>query len=597
MGCGVGQHREDGSRRATAAASSEGIAFTHVTEALGLGGFRHVTGAVGDAWFPETMGAGAGFLDYDGDGWLDIVLVGGSTWWQQDIAAVTPVGSGAPSAEPPTLQLLGNPPALRLYRNEGDFFSEVTEEAGLGTIRAYGMGVAVADYDNDGDSDIFFTTLERNLLLRNDRGLDAEHSVVFTEVGREAGLGNQSEWSTSALFFDADLDGYADLYVGNYVEWSPEGDIWCTIDGETKTYCTPQTYTGLPGRFYHNEGDGTFSDWTERAGFLPAPGKTLGVAEWDIDEDGWPDLVVANDTQRDLLYINDRDGTFTERGIVSGLAFDENGRARAGMGIDIGVLDDTGQPSVVVGHFTDEMLGLYRRLAPGLFMDRAAASRTGHPSLPTLTFGLCLFDADSDGDLDLFLANGHIAPDVEAMEEGVSYRQHPQLFVNLGDGRFGEHAPPLVGPMVARAVATADVDRDGDVDLLVTENGGPVHLLRNDFQGGGFLRVRLEGRRSSRDALGAHVMAVVGTARMHRRVRSGSSYLAASDKALTFGLGGAEHVDTLMVRWPGGSVEHYTELPAGHEATIAEGLGLADLRPLGTPASAGQSLAPLVLAD
>ena len=518
-------------------------------------GFRHVTGAFGGRWFPETMGGGVGVLDYDGDGWQDVVLVGGGTW----------PGQGEPTTR-----------ALWLYRNDGDgSFSDRTAEAGLADLRAYGMGVTIADYDNDADPDIFLTTVGRNLLLRNDQG-------IFNEAGHAAGLGDTAHWSTSALFFDADLDGHLDLYVGNYVDWSPDNDIWCTMDGQAKAYCTPQLYTGIPGRFYHNKGDGTFDDWTQQAGFLPAPGKTLGVAEWDFNGDGWPDLVVANDTRRDLLYLNKGDGTFTEQGVVGGLAFDEHGQARGGMGIDIGVIDSTGQPSVIIGHFSKEMIGLYRQVESGLFVDRAVPAMVGRPSFPTLTFGLCLFDADLDGDLDLFAANGHITPDVDGLEEGIHFRQPPHLFLNTTAARFDEHLPPIAEPMVARAVATADLDRDGDLDLVITENGGPVHVLRNDHRGHRALRVRLEGSRRNRDALGAHVTALVGNRRMYRRVRTGSSYLASSDKTLTFGLGTATKVDTLTVWWPGGRVEYFVDLPAHSEVYIAEGSGPAQTRPLST---------------
>ena len=521
-------------------------------------GFRHGTGAFGERWFPETMGGGVGVLDYDGDGWQDLVLVGGGTW----------PGQGEPATR-----------ALWLYRNGGDgTFSDKTVEAGLAGLRAYGMGVAIADYDNDGDPDIFLTAVGRNLLLRNDR--HGEQKPTFTEVGRAAGLGDTAQWSTSALFFDADLDGHLDLYVGNYVDWSPDNDIWCTMDGQAKAYCTPQLYTGIPGRFYHNKGDGTFDDWTEQAGLLPAPGKTLGVAEWDFNSDGWPDLVVANDTRRDLLYLNKGDGTFSEQGVVSGLAFDEHGQARGGMGIDIGVIDSTGQPSVIIGHFSKEMIGLYRQVGDGLFVDRAVPAMVGRPSFPTLTFGLCLFDADLDGDLDLFTANGHITEDVEGLEEGIHFRQPPHLFINTADARFNEHRPPVAAPMVARAVATADFDRDGDVDLVITENGGPVHVLRNDQQGRRALRVLLEGRSGNRDALGAHVTAIVGNRRMQRRVRTGSSYLASSEKALTFGLGTATKVDTLTIWWPGGQVEFFVDLPAHSEVYVVEGSGPAQTRPL-----------------
>ena len=545
---------EEGSAGASAVSSSDvspdGLRFAHVTEEVGLGAFRHVTGAFGEMWFPETMGSGAGFLDYDGDGWQDIVLVSGAVWPDRDEIS---------------------PPALRLYRNEGGSFSDRTIETGLAGLRAYGMGVAIADYDNDGDPDIFLSTIGRNLLLRNDRKASPERFVTFVEVGGQTGLGDREEWSASSIFFDADLDGDADLYVGNYVAWSPETDIWCTIDGETKTYCTAQFYDGLPGRFYRNDGHGAFSDRTVEAGFLPMPSNTLGVAEWDFNEDGWPDIVVANDMQRDLLYMNDRNGVFTEQGVASGIAFDENGKARGGMGIDVGVIDDTGAPSVVIGHFTNEMIGVYRQIAPGLFLDRAAQSRTGQSSLPTLTFGLGLFDADLDGDMDMILANGHISPDIEGLSEGVFYRQRPQLFVNEGDGFFSEHTPAPAGPMAGRALALADYDRDGDEDILITENGGPVHLLRNDTRAGGFLRVRLEGSRANRDALGAHVTAVAGDRRMQRRVRTGSSYLVSSDKTLTFGLGAAAQVDTLVVHWPGGETVRYANLPAGREVHIVEG--------------------------
>ena len=557
-GCGTGNESLDG-QTDSSGSPSDALRFTHVTQETGLDTFRHVTGAFGKMWFPETVGGGAGFLDYDGDGWQDIVLVAGAVWPDQGDPAI---------------------PALRLYRNEGGYFREVTEETGLADLHAYGMGLAIADYDNDGDPDIFLAAVERNLLLRNDRGVRNGETVVFTETGQAAGLADDVAWSTSAIFFDADLDGYVDLYVGNYVEWSPEKDIWCTINGEDKTYCTPQLYEGIPGRFYHNEG-GTFSDRTAEAGFLPAPGKTLGVTEWDFNEDGWPDLVVANDTQRDLLYMNDGAGAFAEQGVASGIAYDEEGQARAGMGVDAGVLDHTGAPSVVIGHFANEAVGLYRQLSPGLFMDRAAQSQVGRPSLPTLTFGLCLFDADLDGDMDIFLANGHISPDVEGFSEGVFYRQEPQLFLNAGDGHFSEYEYPIAEPIIARAAALADYDRDGDEDILVTENGGPVHLLRNEVQGGAFLRVRLQGERGNRDALGAHVTAVAGDRRMQRRVRTGSSYLVSSDKALTFGLGAAVQVDTLVVHWPGGETVRYANLPAGREVHIVEGSDVVETVILG----------------
>ncbi len=523
------------------------IAFTEVTDEAGLGAFRHITGAFGDKWFPETMGAGGGFLDYDGDGWLDVVLVGGGTW------------PGRPD-EPV--------PALHLYRNNGDgTFTRRTQEAGLAGTTAYGFGLAMADYDNDADQDIFLTTLFENRLFRNDTG-------VFTEISLAAGLAEEAAWSSSALFFDADADGHLDLYVGNYVAWSPDDDLVCTIGRQVRSYCTPELYQGLSGRLYRNNADGTFTDHTDTAGLAPAPGKTLAVADADFNRDGWPDLVVVNDTQRDLLYQNQGDGTFAEIGLLSGMAFDENGRARAGMGVDVGIVDATGQQTMFVGNFSKEMVGVYRYGGGGLFVDRAAVSKIGQPTLLTLTFGLFLFDVDLDGDLDLFVANGHISEEIEQVEDGIRFRQPAQLFLNRGDGLFDEvhrDTGPLALPMVARGAAYADYDRDGDLDVLVTENGGPAHLWRNDLDAASFLRVRLEGRQSNRDGLGARIVAVVGQQRLERRVRTGSSYLSQSETIVTFGLGRAAHVDSLLVYWPAGRVDRFVDLEGHQEIRVVEG--------------------------
>lgn len=537
------------------------VAFVDVTEASGLARFRHATGAFGKIWFPETVGGGGSFLDFDGDGWQDVLLVGGGSF--RDVASTT------------------DTPAVYLYRNQGDgTFEDVTDAVGLGDVAAYGFGATVGDYDNDGDPDVFLTTLYENLLFRNDADAAAPLGRRFAEVGRHAGLADHAAWSTASIFFDADRDGFLDLYVGNYVHWSPETDIWCTMDGSTKAYCTPQTYTGFPGRFYRNNGDGTFSERTQAAGFGEAPGKTLGITELDFNADGWPDLVIANDTQRDLLYENNGDGTFTERGIASGIAFDENGRARAGMGIDAGDVDGDGEPTVVIGHFANEMLGVYRHVGNGLFIDRGAPSQIGRPSLPTLTFGLFLFDADLDGDLDVFLANGHISEDVERTQADIGYRQAAQLFENLGDGTFREIGASTGGAftqkMVARGTAHADYDRDGDLDVLVVENGGPAHLWQNQLMEAAavsapnVLRVRARGTASNRSGFGTRLEAAVGSKRIVRRVRSGGSFLAQSEQVVTFGLGDAAQVDSLIVYWPSGHVDRLGPIPAGEEIEIVE---------------------------
>jgi len=523
------------------------LGFTEITQPAGLGEFFHETGAFGNKWMPETFGSGGGFIDYNGDAWEDILLMGGGAW---------------PEYSNKTAQ------ALWLYKNNGDgTFTQVTEEAGLQDVATYSFGFTVADYDNDGDQDFFLTTLYENLLFRNDDG-------VFTEVGSEAGVSNQSTWSTASMFIDADRDGYLDLYAGNYVDWGPDNDIFCSMDGKTKAYCTPALYNGVPGRFYHNNGDGTFTDVTESAGFLPAPGKTLGVSETDFNRDGWPDIVVANDTERNLLYENNRDGTFTEKGLVSGIAFDEVGKARAGMGVESGVVDSTGEVTIFIGNFSNEMIGVFRHTDSGYFTDRAALSKIGRPSLLILTFSVILFDVDYDTDLDLYCANGHIQ---KLIQDGSTYRQPSQLYVNRGNGIFEERSReiggPLLKPLVSRGAACADIDRDGDLDILITENGGPVYLWRNDSDIGQFLRVRLQGTSSNPDGVNSSVKAYLGDYMMERRVRTGSSYLATSEKPVTFGLGQATAVDSLVIQWPSGNRDTYTNVQANQMIRIVEGSG------------------------
>ena len=539
------------------------VVFTEVTEAAGLGTFRHENGAVGRKWYPEMMGSGGGFIDYDGDGWMDVLLLGGGHW-------------DAP-ADPGYR-------ALWLYRNDGDgSFSDRTEEAGLADVVAYTIGLSAADYDNDGDQDFVLTNLGPNMLFRNDGG-------VFTEVGVQAGLAEHDEWSSSALFFDADRDGDLDLYAANYVEWSPETDKFCPPGGTVKLYCIPANYDGIPSRYYRNDGDGTFTDRTEEAGFVPTLGKSLGLVEIDFNDDGWPDLAIANDGEGDNLYENNGDGTFTEKGMISGFAFSEHGEARAGMGIDAGVVDSSGQLVIFVGNFSEEMAGVYRHEGGGVFVDQAAASKIGHPSLLTLTFGLFLFDADLDTDLDLFVANGHVYPDRLVGQDKITFRQRAQLYLNRGNGLFDELKPntgPLTHELVARAAAYADYDKDGDLDILVTENDGPAHLWRNDTEGGRFLRVRLEGRESNRDALGARVVVGVGGLSMERRVRTGSSYLSQSEVVSVFGLGERESVKWVEVVWPSGRVDRFEEVEAGQEIVLVEGAETYESKPF----SVGNELA------
>ncbi len=501
---------------------------------------------------PEIMGSGGGFIDFDGDGWEDVLLVGGGSLPGQPVQAV---------------------PALTLFRNQGDgTFSDVTHEAGLGEARAYGVGVAAADYDNDGDTDILLTTLLENMLFRNDGG-------TFKEVGTEAGIADIALWSTSAMFLDADRDGYLDLYVANYLRWTPETDIVC-MDVELRDYCNPRDYAGVSDAFYRNNGDGTFSNGTAVAGFLngiqPEESKGLGVGELDYDEDGWPDIYVANDGERNFLFRNNRDGTFSEVAVRSGVALDQNGTPRAGMGVDSGVIDSTGEVTILVGNFSDEMVSVWRHEGDGFFADWSASSRIGFPTLPTLTFGLILFDLDLDTDLDVLLANGHVLKHVWRRQLGITFEQRPQLFLNRGDGEFDASNPaagPLTELMVARGLATADFDRDGDLDVLVTENDGPVRLWRNELPARPFLRVRLEGTESNRDAIGARIRATVGGLMMERRIRTGSSYLSQSEMTATFGIGASQTVTSLEIAWPSGRMELFQQIEPGQEVLLVEGTG------------------------
>ncbi len=525
----------------------EFIRFTEVTAEAGLAGFRHDNGEDGEKYYAEQMGSGAGFIDYDGDGWLDIILAGGGYWdraphfWYK---------------------------SLWMYRNMGDgTFIDVTGAVGLEGLDAFTLGVAAADYDNDGDRDLLITNLNENMLLENKRG-------VF-QAREDAGLSLEDEWSSSAMWMDGNRDGRLDVYVGNYADWTLETDKFCPEGAMEKLYCIPADYEGKASRYYEAAGDGTFMDRTREAGMHHALGKALGMAEWDFNQDGWPDFVVANDGEGDLLFLNSQDGTFSERGVQSGIAFSEHGEARAGMGIDIGVVDQTGQPSVFVGNFSTEMIGVYRYLGNGLFADRAARSQIGQPSLNTLTFGLMLMDVDLDTDLDLLVANGHVYPDRLVGQDKITYEQRAQLFENDGTGLFAEvppsTTPPLEIEMVARGAAYGDYDRDGDLDILIVENNGPAHLWRNDVSGRNWLRITVTGTNGNRDAFGTHIRVYAGGKVQQRRIRSGSSYLSQNEIVAAFGMREMAVVDSLRVNWPDGQVQVFYDVPVNIEVHLTQG--------------------------
>ena len=548
-------------------------AFTlvDVTAASGIA-VTHANGASGRKYLPETMGSGSAFVDVDGDGDQDVVLVVG----------VWPAAGG---------------PVARLFTNDGrGRFTEKTAGSGLvsppsrpaagpaaGPARqtaaderglAYGMGIAAGDYDNDGAPDILVTAVGGSRLFRNLGG------GRFADVTTRTGLGGRRAFSTSAMWFDYDKDGRLDLLILNYVQWTPETDVFCSGDGRAKSYCTPEAYRGSTSWLYRNKGDGTFEDVTARAGLFDVTSKSLGVTLLDYDMDAWPDVFIANDTQPNKLYRNNRDGTFTELGLKAGVAFSQEGRARAGMGVDAADLDGSGRPAVAVTNFSGEMLGLFRADGGGHYVDRAPGSDIGRATQHTLGWGCFFFDVDLDGRQDLLVVNGRL--DAARASERAGAADTPHLFLNR-DGRFADAARQVgdafAQPKMGRGAAFADVDGDGDLDTLVTTNGGPVHLYRTDLtaphRG---LRLRLAGTASNRDGIGARATVRVGRTTASRIVRTGSSYLSQSELPLTFGLGTAARADEVTVIWPSGTRDALGPLDAGVEYTVTEGKGITSRR-------------------
>jgi enediyne biosynthesis protein E4 len=528
-----------------------------VTKAAGIA-FTHNNGAFGKKYLPETLGSGAAFLDYDNDGRQDILLVNGMAWPGQPAAA---------------------PSYSRLYRNEGDGrFRDVTKEAGL-AVEMYGMGVAVADFDNDGWKDILITAVGQSRLFRN------TGKGTFVDVTEQTGLGTRQGFSTSAMWFDYDRDGWLDLLVLNYVRWTPETDVHCSVDGKQKSYCTPEAYRGTTVWLFRNTGKGTFEDVTAKAGLFDATSKSLGVTLIDYDGDIWPDVFIANDTQPNKLYRNNGDGTFSELALQAGLAFSEEGRARAGMGVDAGDVDNSGRPAIVVTNFSGEMVGLYKSVGGGQFADVSPRTAVGQASRHTLGFGCFFFDVDLDGYQDLLVVNGHIDETAARMQARVSYAERPHLFHNQGGGKFrdviDELGGPFAEPKVGRGAAFGDIDGDGDPDVLITTNGGPAFLYRNDVMTGHqVIRLTLRGTTSNRDAIGARVRVFAGDQRYTRMVRTGSSYLSQSELPLSFGLGRRNAADRVVIEWPSGLKEELPSLPAGHHYEIVEGKGVVGRTPL-----------------
>jgi enediyne biosynthesis protein E4 len=537
------------------------ITFRDITEHAGIH-FVHNNGAFGKKYLPETMGPGVAFIDYDNDGWPDIFIVNGTNWPGQPSKHSTP----------------------KLYHNNHDgTFTDVTHKAGL-DIEIMGMGVAVGDYDNDGYDDLFVSAMGQSHLFHNNG------NGTFTDVTQKAGLIGPKEFSTSAAWVDYDKDGKLDLVVANYVQWSIEGDLYCTLDGKSKSYCTPESYKGTVVRLWHNRGDGTFEDATKKAGMGEPTSKTLGIAVLDYDNDGWPDLLLSNDTQPNKLYRNNGNGTFKEKAVLAGVAFSEDGVARAGMGVDAADYDRSGVFSLLITNFSNQMISLYHNEGKGLFVDEAPSSEIGRDTLLTLGFGCFFFDYDLDGWPDIFIANGHIDVDVQKVQPNVKYAMPPHVFRNLGKGNFVETTKSLGAafdsPRVGRGAAYGDVNNDGRLDLLLSTNGGRAYLFENDATGEAAqqksLRIKLVGTKSNRDGIGSMVKLSAGGESQLEMMRSGSSYMSASELVLTFGLAQHAQADAIEIRWPSGQVDRLTNVAAGQTITVTEGKGITSSRKYGT---------------
>jgi hypothetical protein len=530
-----------------------GIIFRDIAKAAGIH-FVHDNAATAEKYLIETMGSGCGWIDYDADGLLDLYLV----------------NSAATRLYKPKKPLRG-----ALYRNNGDgTFTDVTEKAGVGAEGLFGMGVAVGDYDNDGYPDLMALGYDRSILYHNNR------DGTFSDVTERAGVANKGKWASSAAWFDYDRDGRLDLAIANYVAWSPDNNIWC---GDEKPgyrgYCHPNKFRGQKPTLYHNNGDGTFSDVTEASKIGAHASSGLGIVTFDFDHDGWQDIFIANDANPNFLFRNNRDGSFSEMALQAGIAVSEDGKAEAGMGIDAADIDGDGWTDVFITHLDLEHARLYRYLSDGAFEDATFAAKLGYATFRYSGFGALFIDYDNDGARDIFMANGHILDNIELYHAETRYSEPKLLYRNTGRGIFenvsNKLGPDLQLPRVSRGAALADVDNDGDLDVLVSNNGQEPQLLLND--GGAsnhWLEVALIGVRSNRDGVGARVKVVSGDLVSHDQRKGGRSYQSAQDPRLHFGLGPRNKIDLIEIQWPSGSVDTLKNVEADRVITVKEGVGL-----------------------
>jgi hypothetical protein len=521
--------------------------FVDTTQGAGIK-FSHRNGSYGKKFLPETMGSGCAFFDYNNDGWVDLFLVNSTDWSDHS----------------------SKPGLCTLYRNNRDgTFTDVSRETGL-EVELYGMGVAVGDYDNDGWDDLYVSGLGGGRLFHNDAG-------KFLDVTARSGI-RSSGFGTSCAWLDFDRDGQLDLFLCNYAKWSLATDKSCSYDGVHKSYCSPADYPPDSPQLFRNLGKENFVDVSKNTGISSSDCKALGVVVLDYNRDGWPDIFVANDTTPHKLFRNNRNGTFADVALDATVALDGNGKTRAGMGVDFSDYDHSGYPSLVIGNFSSEMLSLYRNTRGEYFVDQADTAGIGKDSFFRLSFGCLFLDYDLDGWEDLLAANGHIMDDIHEYDSKLTYAQPALLFHNEGNGKFllvpDGAAPDLFNPMVGRGLASADIDNDGDLDVLITQNNGTPRLLRNDRAfSNHWLHVATVGTRSNRNGYGTVLTVRAGSLTQTKTVKSGSSYCSQSQSQVVFGLGRESGVDWLEVQWPSGLREEYRNLPADQRISLTEGRG------------------------
>ena len=536
-------------------ATSSKLGFTDVAPQAGIL-FRHDNAASPEKFLIETMGSGCGWIDYNQDGLLDLYLV----------------NSAATPAYKPT-----HPPRNALYRNNRDgTFTDVTAKAGVGGEGLFGMGIAVGDYDNDGLPDLFVCGYSRCILYHNNG------DGTFTDVTARAGVANTGRWSSSAAWFDYDNDGRLDLVIADYVDWSPERNFYCGDRGPgMRSYCHPDDFNPQPPTLFHNNGDGTFTDVSKASGIGLKAGNGLGVVTFDYDNDGWQDIFIANDHMPNFLFKNNRNGTFTEVGYLAGVAVSGDGQFEAGMGCDAADTTGSGRMDLAVTHLDMQLARFYQNLGDGSFDDATFRSKIGYSTFHMSGFGTRFFDFDNDGLVDLFMANGHVLDNIERYHRDTKYAEPKLMFRNTGRGIFesvsDQLGPDFLLPRVSRGAAVGDFDNDGNLDILISNNGQAPQLLRNDGSNANhWLEILLIGTKSNRDGVGARVKLTAGDLVLYDQRKGGMSYQSAQDPRLHFGLGQRAKIDSLEITWPSGIVTQLVNLNANQIIAVQEGKGVIE---------------------